>query len=367
MIIFYNDKKLNKIITFLLFFSILFIGTFSSLSAESKIKPINISELTIPILTYHKFCTGDSTDSYCINISRFEQQMAYLKENGYQVITVSQLVECAEKNNFPHKPIVITIDDGFNSVYKLAYPVLKKFGFPATLFLYTNFIGNGSNQLSWREIREMMHQGIEVGSHTITHCNLLHRKNNEPQKDYLRRIKEEIFLSKSILERNTGSTVISFAYPYGVYSKQIKMLAKQAGYLAQLNVNNMNNTTPIDAHFLNRQVIPAGCSMKQFKVFLHEKTLRVNNVFPPDGTITDNQKIKIGAILNDPYIKPGTLHFSLSGSGSLDYIFTNELQEISFTPVAPKLLQKRTWIAKIAALDKDNNYRKKVSWLFTVK
>ncbi len=367
MIIFYNSKKINKIVTFLLFFLILLMGSSPALKAENRIRPINMPELTIPILTYHKFCIGDSPDSYTINISRFEQQMAYLEENKYQVISVSQLVECIENNNFPEKPVVITIDDGFSSVYKLAYPVLKKFEFPATLFLYTNFIADGPNQLSWQEIREMIDQGMEIGSHSITHCNLLHMKNNESQTDYLRRIKDEIFLSRTILEKNTNSSVISFAYPYGVYSEQIRMLAKQAGYQAQLNVNNMNNTTPIDAHSLNRQIIPAACSIKQFEAFLHEKTLQVKKVFPPDGAVTNNQKIKVGAILNDPHIKASTLHFRLSGSGLLDYNYTSELQEISFTPIAPKLLQKRSWIAQITALDQENNYKRKISWLFTVK
>ena len=174
-------------------------------------------------------------------------------------------------------------------------------------------------------------------------------------------------LSKTILERNTGSTVLSFAYPYGVYSEEIRMLAKQAGYKALLNVNNMNNSTPIDPYSLNRQIIPNNGSLKQFGAIVEEKTLQVNNIFPPDGTVTENQGIAIGAILANHNIEPDSLYLRLSGSGLLNHTYSTELQKISFTPVAPKLLQKRTWIAQITARDTETGQQRKVSWLFTVR
>ncbi len=324
-------------------------------------------ELTIPILTYHKFCSGESSDAYTINIDLFRQQMDYLKDNDYRVISISQLLEGMENNFFPEKPVLITIDDGFKSVYTLAFPILKEYGFPATLFLYTDYIANGDNQLSWSEIREMIDMGMEIGSHSLSHSNLLNMKQNESYLDYLTRIKKEIFLSKTILERNTGSIVNSFAYPYGVYSQEIIMLAKQAGYKALLNVNNMNNSMPIDAYSLNRQVISATCSLKQFQAILQEKTLPVNDIFPADGTITDNQGITIGAILNSQNIEPGSLYFRLSGSGLLNHTYNPEQQKISFTPLAPNLLQKRTWIAQITARDVETGLQRKVSWLFTIR
>ena len=362
-----NDMSLKKLTKLLLFLFIFLVGSFHMADWETSASEFIRDELTIPILTYHKFCTGESPDAYTINIECFKQQMAYLNKNSYQVISVSQLLECIENNDFPEKPVIITIDDGFRSVYTLAFPVLKEYQLPATLYLYTDFIDRGPNQLSWQEIREMIDQGMEIGSHSLSHCNLLHMKENESHMDYLKRIKDELFLSKAILERNTGSLVQSFAYPYGVYSQQIKMLAKQAGYKALLNVNSMNNSLPFDVYSLNRQIIPARCSINQFQAILHEKTLQVNDIFPADGTVTSNQGIKIGARLDNPYIQPGSLYFRLSGSGLLDFTYANELQEISFTPVAPNLLQKRTWIAQITARDEGTGEQRKVSWLFTVR
>jgi len=351
-------------------FSLLLLSLFITsaiLCPESNSESIIQDELVIPIFTYHKFCIGKSHDAYTINISRFEDQLKFLKENNYQVISLSQLIQCIENKHFPYKPLILTIDDGFKSLYTLAFPLLKKYNFPAILFLYTNFIDRGPNQLSWQEIKEMIDSGMEIGSHSISHCNLLDRRENESQDEYIKRIKEEIFTSKNILEKNTNNEVYSFAYPYGVYSQKIQMLAKQAGYKALFNVNGMNNTTPIDTYSLNRQIIPAGCSLEKFHALLTEKPLRVNDIFPDDGAVTSNQEEKIGATVNDPNINPSSLSFRLSGSGLLEYNYSYESKEISFTPIAPKLLQKRTWIAQISAVDRNGRDRRKVSWLFTVK
>ncbi len=358
----YTHNPLLILLIILLVFFVLFLGGLTINASQ-----LVYDELSIPILTYHKFCLGESTDEYTININHFKQQMLYLKKNDYRVISIAQLLKCIEDSVFPEKPVVITIDDGYKSVYTLAFPVLKEYGFPATLFLYTDFINNGPNQLSWLEIKEMAAMGMEIGSHTLSHANLLNQKSNESYLDYISRIKKEIVLSKTILERNTGYSVLSFAYPYGVYSEEIRMLAKQAGYKALLNVNSMNNSIPIDPHSLNRQIIPNNGSLKQFQAIIEEKTLQVNDIFPPDGTVTDNQEITIGAVLDDSNIEPATLYLRLSGSGFLNHTYCPEQQKIYFTPLAPKLLQKRTWIAQITARDTETGEQRKVSWLFTVR
>jgi len=367
IIVIRNTKKLMLLLYFICIILAVLTIAFTGPQVRANSYEFSRAETIVPILTYHKFCIGESPDAYTINIKDFEEQMAYLEDNGYRVISISQLLECIENNFFPEKPVVITIDDGFKSVYNLAFPVLKKYQYPAILYLYTDFIANGPHQLSWEEIKEMIDHGMEIGSHTLSHCNLLNMKQNESHMEYLKRIEKEISLSKSILERNTSSTIESFAYPYGVYSQQIRMLAKQSGYRALLNVNSMNNSIPIDQYSLNRQIIPGNFSITQFGSLLREKTLEVNTIFPADGTVTDNQGIKVGAILNNPDIEPESLFFRISGSGMLPYEYSSELQEISFTPVAPKLLQKRTWIAQITARDRDTGEKRKVSWLFTVR
>ena len=104
-------------------------------------------EITIPILTYHNF-TKDEGSSYQINIVEFEKQMDYLAVHNYSVISLSELLTGLRDGQLPPKPIVITIDDGFKSTYTLAYPILKKYNFPATLLIYTDFIEKNSSSLT---------------------------------------------------------------------------------------------------------------------------------------------------------------------------------------------------------------------------
>jgi hypothetical protein len=118
------------IVTSVIFYQSIFLITNNTVYAE---------EITIPILTYHNFTTEEGS-SYKINIVEFEKQMDYLATQNYSVISLSELLEGLRDNQLPPKPIVITIDDGYKSTFTLAYPVLKKYDFPATLFIYTNFI-----------------------------------------------------------------------------------------------------------------------------------------------------------------------------------------------------------------------------------
>jgi len=322
-------------------------------------------EIIIPILTYHNF-NKDESSSYNINIVEFEKQMDYLAAHNYSVISLSELIKGLRGGQLPLKPIVITIDDGFKSTYTLAYPVLKKYNFPATLFLYTDFIEKNSYSLTWEEIREMMKNNIEIGSHTLSHCNLLRYKENEDYDKYFSRIKKEIFLSKEILESKIGEKVKFFAYPYGVYSPLIKNLVIQAGYEGILNANSMNNNLNADPFSLNRQIIFGQSSLNSFIQILNQRPLNASQIFPYDGIIESNQFVKIGAILEGDNYDAKTLSMKLGGA-KVKFDFNPKNREISFTPDLLKPLIKKSYIVNIAALDKSSQYLRKTSWLITIK
>jgi peptidoglycan/xylan/chitin deacetylase (PgdA/CDA1 family) len=321
-------------------------------------------ETVIPILTYHNF-TKDEGSSYSINIIEFEKQMNYLATHNYSVISLSELLKGLRNGQLPPKPVVITIDDGFKSTFTLAYPVLKKYNFPATLFIYTDFIEKNSNSLTWgEEIKEMTENNLEIGSHALSHCNLLKYKENENYENYLARIKKEIFLSKEILESKIGGKVKFFAYPYGVYSPTIKNLVIQADYEGILNANSMNNTLNTDPFSLNRQIIFRNNSFNSFIQILNQQPLHTSKIFPDDGIIESDQFVKIGAILEDNNYDVKTLSMKLGGA-KVGFNFNPENNEISFTP--SKSLIKKSYIINISALDKNSNYLRKKSWLITIK
>jgi len=322
-------------------------------------------ETVIPILDYHNFTTKESS-SYKINIVEFEKQMDYLSAHNYSVISLSELLKGLRDGQLPPKPVVITIDDGFKSNYTLAYPVLKKYNFPATLFLYTNFIEKNSYSLTWEEIREMTKNNIEIGSHTLSHCNLLKYKKNENYETYLARVKREIFLSKEILESEIGRKVKFFAYPYGAYSSAIKDLAIRAGYEGIVNANSMNNTFTADSLSLNRQIIFGQNSFNSFIRILNQRPFNTSQIFPYDGIIESNQLVKIGAILEGDNYDAKTLSMKLGGA-KVKFDFNPKNREISFTPDSLKPLIKKSYIVNITALDKNNQHQRKISWLITIK
>ena len=344
------------IVTSVIFYHSIFLITNNTVYAEETI---------IPILTYHNFTIGESS-SYKINITDFEKQMDYLAVHNYSVISLSELLKGLKDSNLPPKPVIITIDDGFKSTFTLAYPVLKKYNFPATLFIYTNFIEKNNGSLTWEEIREMTKNNIEIGSHTLSHCNLLKYKKNENYETYLARIRREIFLSKEILESKIGSKVKFFAYPYGVYSPIIKNLVIQAGYEGILNANSMNNTLTADPFSLNRQIIFGQSSFNSFIRILNQHLLNTSQIFPYDGIIESNQLVKIGAILEGDNYDAKTLSMKLGGA-KVKFDFNPKNREISFTPDSLKPLIKKSYIVNITALDKSSQYLRKISWLITIK
>lgn len=344
---------------------IIFLFLLFSLNILSSPAIVWAQETVILILTYHDF-TIEEGSSYDMNIVEFEKQMDYLAAHNYSVISLSELLKGLKGGQLPPKPVVITIDDGFKSNYTLAYPVLKKYNFPAALFIYTNFIEKNNGSLTWEEIREMTKNNIEIGSHSLSHYNLLKYKNNENYETYLARIRREIFLSKEILENKIGSKVKFFAYPYGVYSPIIKNLVIQAGYEGILNANNMNNTLTVDPFSLNRQIIFGQNSFNSFIRILNQRPLNASQIFPYDGIIESNQLVKIGAILEGDNYNAKTLSMKLGGA-KVKSNFNSENREISFTPDFLKPLIKKSYIVNITALDKSSQYLRKISWLITIK
>jgi len=196
---------------------------------------------TIPVLTYHRF--AENCDSpLCMPAAIFELQMQYLKDNGYHVITVEQLLAFLEyREGVPQKSVLITMDDGYRSVYDIAYPILKKYGFSATLFIYTSFVGASRMAVTWKQLKEMQRNGFTIGSHSIYHSDLTRPKEGETQGDYLARVKEELYGSKKIIDQRLGQSTYFLAYPFGYYDQRSIQTAREAGYKIAMSVKRGGN------------------------------------------------------------------------------------------------------------------------------
>src|SRR5579862_3915581 len=141
------------------------------------------NSISVPILVYHVL-NPTIPSSMTITPERFESQIKWLKDNGYTVIPLKQLVSYLQGKNvaLPAKPIVITADDGWKSDYTYMYPIARKYHIPITLFIYPGTISEGKNALTWDQVKELSKTGLfDIQDHTFTHPNFKQEKKHMSQ------------------------------------------------------------------------------------------------------------------------------------------------------------------------------------------
>lgn len=188
--------------------------------------------VSVPILTYHVL-NPSIPSSMTITPQKFESQIKWLKENGYTVIPLKQLVSYLQGKNvtLPEKPIVITADDGWKSDYTYMYPIARKYNIPITLFIYPRTISKGKNALTWDQVKELMKSGLfDIQSHTLSHPNFKQEKKHMSQGNYEKLVYRELFDSKKILEDKLGIKIDLLAWPFGIYDDYLEQQAAKAGY-----------------------------------------------------------------------------------------------------------------------------------------
>jgi peptidoglycan/xylan/chitin deacetylase (PgdA/CDA1 family) len=203
------------------------------------------SNYVVPIMMYHQVAQVSKEPLNTISPSNFEKHMAYLKTHGYNVITLDKLIDQKSRHKAQAKEVVITFDDGFENIYTNAYPILKKYGFKATIFVITNYIDK-EEFLKESQIKEMLSSGlIQVESHTRNHSYLPDIKDES-------RLWEEILSSKLDLENRFKIAVFFLSYPVGGFDEKIKGMVAKAGYQAALTTNRGFDKANKDLYELKR-------------------------------------------------------------------------------------------------------------------
>jgi peptidoglycan/xylan/chitin deacetylase (PgdA/CDA1 family) len=219
---------------------------------------------TVPVLTYHKFSKHVS-DRMTVREDAFEEQMAFLKKNGYRVIRLDDLFEFLKrKRPLPPKSVVITFDDGWRSMYDIAYPILKRYGYPATLFISTDLIQPTSTTLDWRRIREMAQNGIDVQCHGKTHRSLGKIENGETLQAYFESVRTEMVESAKIIKRQLGTDVKYLAYPFGDTNSLLIAMLGKLGFQGGLTVVRAGNPFFADEFRVGRSMIYGTFDLKTF-------------------------------------------------------------------------------------------------------
>jgi peptidoglycan/xylan/chitin deacetylase (PgdA/CDA1 family) len=238
--------------------------------------PLNASAVyadgyqTVPILAYHQFTRRKPSSLMEMTDDSFQRQMDYLKTNGYRVITLSELEGFLNAERpIPKRSVVITIDDGYRSVYDIAYPILKANGFSATLFVYTDFVGAGL-ALNWNQIKEMNDSGvIDIQSHSKSHTSLSRAPNETDGGVYAARVAREITVPESLLGQRLNKHIGQYAYPYGDSSNTVVSALQQRHYGAAVTVWRGGNASFANILMLKRDMVYSDYSLEAFKKLLN--------------------------------------------------------------------------------------------------
>jgi len=217
----------------------------------------------VPILCYHNL-GPQSKGRLLLGASQFEQQMRYLKAQGYRVISLSDFIDWLQlKRQLPKRAVVLTFDDGYRAFREYAYPVLKELGFPATLFVYTDYVGAGRNALSWDDLKSLAAEGFDVQAHSKTHADL-RRAPGESDAHFSARMQAELGDPLKLFQRHLGRSSQVLAYPYGRADDDVVTKVKEHGYIAALTVRRQGSPAFVQPLRIHRSQIYAEMSLEDF-------------------------------------------------------------------------------------------------------
>jgi peptidoglycan/xylan/chitin deacetylase (PgdA/CDA1 family) len=216
----------------------------------------------VPILCYHNM-GAQTRGRLLMSASAFEEQMRYLKREGYHVITLKEFLDFAAlRQQLPRKTVVLTFDDGWKSFKEFAYPVLKELGFPATLFIYTDFIG-ARIALTWPELKDLAQEGFDIEAHSKTHEDM-RKKPSESEEDYAKRMQVELVQPLAIFQQRVGQSPKILAYPYGSHDDGVVKRTREAGYIAALDVRRQGNPSFTPVLTIHRAQVYSEMTMDDF-------------------------------------------------------------------------------------------------------
>ena len=209
-------------------------------------KPAIDQNAQVVIFGYHRFVNTVKRPDTEITPAAFEAQMQELKNKNISVIPMQDFLAWRRgEKAIPTRSAIITFDDGWKSQYEVAWPIMKKFNYPLTLFIYTEGIRpghfSGGESMTWEMLAEMRDAGVDIQDHTATHSDLrkpydkVAKKKLSPE-EYEQWLDKEIVGSKQMIEQKLGVKVNCFAVPYGFHNDHIRDVCMKAGYEALFTV-----------------------------------------------------------------------------------------------------------------------------------
>src|SRR5499427_5909079 len=361
-------------------------------AATPKIKkPVVDQTAQVLIFCYHRLVDKIRYPGTEITPAAFEAQMKELKDKGITVISMQDLLAGKRgEKNIPPRSAVVSFDDGWKSQYEVAWPIMKKYGYPFTLFIYTEGVRGGSlgggEAITWEQLADLRDNGVDIQAHSATHQDLREghsvtviepggkrTRRKLTGADYEKWIQNEVVGSKELLEQRLGIKVNCFAVPFGNYNDHVKELARNAGYEAMFTVYGqpITFTSPLDS--IGRYAIEAN----KPKVF--EDAVKMIGASasggapvaevgakdlapqPADGETVRTPLPLIKANLSGiGQIEPGSVQMRVSGLGAVPANFDPKTGMVSYQ--VPQKLRDKTCTVIVSA--KSEGKRVETHWTF---
>ena len=364
-------------------------------AATPKVKkPVVDQTAQVLIFCYHRLVDKIRYPGTEITPAAFEAQMKELKDKGITVISMQDLLAWKRsEKNIPPRSAVITFDDGWKSQYEVAWPIMKKYGYPFTMFIYTEGVRGGTlgggEAITWEQLADMRDNGVDIQAHTATHQDLreghtvmvIEPGGKRTRKkltgaEYEKWVQNEVVGCKELLEQRLGIKVNCFAVPFGNYNEHVKELARNAGYEAMFTVYGqpITFTSPMDS--IGRYAIEAN----KPKVFADAVSMigassgggtAVAEVGPKDLTTqpADGETVRtttplIKANLSSiGQIEPGSVQMRVSGLGLVPANFDPKTGIVSYQ--VPQKLRDKSCTVIVSA--KSAGKKVETHWTFGIE
>ena len=317
--------------------------------------------------------------------SKFRQQMQAIKDSQIPVVPLADVMAWKRgEKNIPQEAIVITFDDGWEGVHTYAYPVLKEFGFPFTVYLYKKYVNIGGRSMNWDQIKGMMQHGCEIGSHSVSHESLKKKpKAKMTDAEHQQWILTELRDSRDFLEQNLKVKIRSFAYPYGIFDDAIMETGLQMGYESLVTVNGQKVGWDAPNGKLGRYIIH-GDSDTNFKLATSFRgrgdvgsdkfvladakddsgRLIVELNPKPDATITDRRPIIEANLTNAGAVLPESVKLRIGGLGTVPALYDEASKTVRYQ--FPYRIRREEVVASLTYQRQGATQAEVINWRFKV-
>jgi peptidoglycan/xylan/chitin deacetylase (PgdA/CDA1 family) len=347
-------------------------------------KPAVDQNAQVVIFGYHRFVNNVKRPDTEITPAAFEAQMQELKNKNISVIPMQDFLAWRRgEKAIPSKSAILTFDDGWKSQYEVAWPILKKFNYPVTLFIYTEGIKpghfSGGESMSWEMLAEMRDAGVDIQGHTATHSDLrkpydkVAKKKLSPE-EYEQWLDKEVAGSKQMIEQKLGVKVNCFAVPYGFHNAHIEEVVMKAGYEALFTVYGQPITMHTPLNSIGRYLMEANKPKTFTDAVAAIATTAVGpsvaevapsnmQTQPGDGETVKNALPLIKANISSlGTIDPGSVEMRVSGLGKVDASFDPKSTTVAYQ--VTQRLKDKTCTVIVSA--KSGGKKVETHWTFNI-